>query len=497
MAISSAFSPSRKARGVAQEVVYVNRGAAGTRFRPVRIALVGQGQDGVTYGTTPRQIFSAQDVGIVEGYISPLYIAALSLFPTNGVGVGDIPVTVYPLAQPASGGVKAVGSVTPSGTVSAGKSETHYVKIGNVRSDAIVLVAGDTVAQFISKAISAIAAVSGMPVVASDGTTALTLTCGWEGETGNDVEVETVSPVGAEISLVTVQPTSGAGTVSIAPFTSALGSQWETHVINCLGYLDTTVLAAYEAANEARWAPEVRKPFRVYTGTAEATLATVTAVTEARKTQRTNIICPNPGSKDMPFRIAAEWCKQTAMLASIDPAFDYCLREMGRLSTPAAGSEWSSEKRQAAIIAGCASTDVIDDMVVISDSVTTYHPTGEEPPAYAYDVDIEKLSTVIFNTDLIFMSKEWAGAPLKPDADRVKNPRVKKPKHAKSACFKMFDALGDDAIISDVDYAKENSLFQISSVNPKRLDLRLVFKLSGNTNVISITQEFSYYFGGE
>jgi hypothetical protein len=60
----------------------------------------------------------------------------------------------------------------------------------------------------------------------------------------------------------------------------------------------------------------------------------------------------------------------------------------------------------------------------------------------------------------------------------------------------MFDALGKDVIITDVAYAKENTTVDINGSNPKRLDATVVYKLAGNGNVFSITQEFSFFFGG-
>jgi phage tail sheath gpL-like len=87
--------------------------------------------------------------------------------------------------------------------------------------------------------------------------------------------------------------------------------------------------------------------------------------------------------------------------------------------------------------------------------------------------------------------------PLKPDADRVKNKNAIKPKTVKSAFWSLFDVAGDACIISDVPYAKANSLFEISSVNPKRIDVLAVWKVSGNANVFSVTHEFGFYFGGQ
>jgi phage tail sheath gpL-like len=431
-----------------------------------------------------------------------VYIAGLSLFPSSGRGVGDIPVTLFPLAQPASAGVQAVGDITPTGTVGTGETQVYYVKINNLYSDAIVLVAGDTVAQFISKAITAINAVQGMPVTASDGTIELTLTCGWEGDTGNDIEVEVVSPVDADLTFVTTQPTGGAGTVLVSTFTAALGgSTWYTHVINCNEYTDTTILAALESANETCWGPEIYKPFTVYTGSAEAVLNTMVAAGNARKTQRTVCFITNPGSKDLPFVIASEWCREVALSEALDPAMDYSTdpkknyapRSMLRLTPSVESLQWNSSQRDTAVKAGISTIEVIDGVVCISDTVTTYHPTGEEPPAYQYVVDIAKIAAMLYSAALL--ARAFQSRPMVPDTQRVKNQNGFKPMMAKSAFWALFDAAGDACIIADVEYAKINSQFAISGVNPKRFEILAVWKVSGNVNVTSVTHKFGFYFG--
>ena len=102
---------------------------------------------------------------------------------------------------------------------------------------------------------------------------------------------------------------------------------------------------------------------------------------------------------------------------------------------------------------------------------------------------------MIYNTDLIFNSPNWDGAPLVPDNQAVKNPKAKKPKMALGALYALFDAAALQAIISDPDFAKENSSASIDSTNPKRLNVVEVFKVSGNANVISIDLGFGFYFG--
>jgi phage tail sheath gpL-like len=511
MGISTAFADSRRARGLAQNVVNRNRSLASLKYREPHIALVALGEHGfqvggVDYATTPTRVYSAKDVADLVGDTSPAYLAAMSLFPANGRGVGSIPVTLFPLPHPVTH-VQAIGDITPAGTVGAGETQTYYVKVGNVLSSAIIMVATDTVADFIAAAITAINGVVGMPVIASDGTTKLNLTAGWAGDSANGIVVEVISPADADLTFTIKNigvTTEGSGTISIDTFTAALGmATWFTHVINCNSYTDTTILAAMESANELCWGSEVNKFFTVYNGTCEGTLNTMTAAGTARRTQRTHCFVPNPGANDIPFVVASEWCREVALSELADPAMDYSTdpdrnyapRSMPRLVAPAEASQWTSSNRDTAVKAGVSTVEIIDGVVCISDTVTTYHPTGEDPPAYSYVCDIAKIAAVVFTADYIM--RPMLSRPLKPDADRVKNKNAIKPKTVKSAFWSLFDVAGDACIISDVPYAKANSLFEISSVNPKRIDVLAVWKVSGNANVFSVTHEFGFYFGGQ
>jgi hypothetical protein len=146
-------------------------------------------------------------------------------------------------------------------------------------------------------------------------------------------------------------------------------------------------------------------------------------------------------------------------------------------------------------LAGTSTIEVKDGVVNCSDIITCYHPTGEEPPAYRYCVDIEKIAFMIYNTDLIFNTPEWDGAPLVPNDQTITNPAAKKPRMAEASLYALFDSAAEQAIISDPDFAKLNSSAGINNTNPKRLDVVEVFKVAGNVNVISIDLGFGFFYG--
>jgi phage tail sheath gpL-like len=498
MPVTTAYSSTRVARGVAIKGTHTKLGTIGTRYRPARIAVLAQGNADASYESTKRRIYNEYDVADVEGYGSPAHLIARSLFPEYGGGVGDIPVYMYPLeAQPTSG-AQSAGSITPSIPVAITKTQTHYVTVNNIQSLYFTTVIGDTVATIIDSMVAAINGVAHMPLTATDDTTVCTTEVKWEGLTGDNVYVAVESPIDSEVSFAVVQPTNGADIPDITAALAQVGNAWDTHIINAAcdytGTGSETTLDEYAAFGEGRRDSEVHKPCCVFTGCNEATLATVTAVTDARKTDRTNVILANPGSHDLPCVIAAEAVSQIAQMDNENPAHDYCLRPTNL--TPGLDSAiWTSAQRDTAVKAGCSTMEVRDGVVYLSDTVTCYHPTGEEPPGYRYVVDYAKRCVAINELDLEFGSSKWAGKPLIPDNQESNNPEARKPKHAVAALYRIIDNLSLDAIAADPDYCKENSGASIGTSNPKRLDVKLVMKLSGNTNVISIDYVTGFNYG--
>jgi phage tail sheath gpL-like len=181
--------------------------------------------------------------------------------------------------------------------------------------------------------------------------------------------------------------------------------------------------------------------------------------------------------------------------ADTNPPHDYVGLKATGLNAGPDGNQWTYADRDEAVKKGCSTIEVKDDVINLSDTVTFYHPSGDVLPAYRYVVDIVKLQTIIFNLDLIFSDPSWQGAPLLPDADPTSNRDAKKPRMARAEVASMLDSLGLEAIISDPETAKKNTLAEINGTNPKRLDMVVPVQLSGNTNIISVNLEFGFFFG--
>lgn len=492
MAISTAVDASAVARVIGIKTAFINTKVGDVSILPQQIAVIGQGATASAYSTTKAVVTSAKEAGDAYGYGSPIHLAVLQLLPQNGDGVGSIPVTVFPLEDD-DAGVAAAGDITPSGTVT--KAGTFRVVVNGIQSAQFTVAIGDSVATIIGKMLTAVNGVLQMPVIAANGTTELTLTAKWAGTSGNDIYLAISGPTDTGVTFAITQPTGGLANPDVTTALDQFGSVWYTMVINCLDIADDTALDAYSTFGEGRWGALVRKPLVVFTGHDLATPQLITAITDARSTDRTNVALANPGSVTLPFVSAAGMVSRIATLANNNPACDYGRQSADYIAAGADGLQWDYTQRNTAVAGGASTVEVRDGVVTVSDTVTMYHPTGEEPPAYRYVCDIVKLQNIIYNIDLQFNTADWDGAPLIPDDQVTVNPRAKKPKNAKALFISLANSLGQQAIISDPDYSADNVQCEIDSDNPKRLNSVFPVKVSGNVNIHSIDLNFGFYFG--
>lgn len=492
MAVSSAVDPSAVARVVGIETKFRNLAAGNVFYLPMRGIIVGQGATSVTYSTDKRQIFSSTEAGQVYGFGSPIHIAALELLPPNGDGVGTIPITVYPLVDDA-GGVAAAGDITPA--VTTVEKASYRVKINGIRTQAFLTETTDVVADIITKMVAAVNGTPEAPMIAADGTTTCDFTGKWKGASGNDLYLEIEGPTDKGVTFTFTQPASGATNPAVDSALAQIGDVWETWVVNCLEPGDTTALDKYSEVNEGRWNPLIYKPYMVVTGTSETSVTTAITVPEARKSDRTNIYLPAPGTIDLPCAVAARGVARAIVRAGKNPPFDYARLKLNTIIPGTDAQQWDPAERETAVRGGCSTTQVTDGVVQLGDTITFYHPTGDPTPAYRFAVDQIKLWNIIFNTSILFKNEEWDGAPLIPDDQPTTNADAKKPKMAKAAVAAMIDNLALEAIISDPATAKDTIVAVISSSNPKRLDISFTVQLSGNANIISIDLNFGFYFG--
>jgi phage tail sheath gpL-like len=480
--------------------------AGNVQYLPQRIAVVAQGATASAgYSMAKWTATSANDAGARYGYGSPIHLILRELLPVSGDGIGTIPVDVFPLEDHASG-VAADGSVTPSGT--ATKTATYYARLGGVLSEPFSVASGSVVAATVIAAmITAINAVPHMPVIASDGTTELTLTSKWEGESALDITIEILdgnlekltsgSADGNGVIMTIVAMANGATNPTIDDAIALIGNVWETMLINGLNPDDTAALGTLQTWGEGRWGTLVHKPcvaFTGWTGYGTPTVAAAITIPDARKTDYINCQLVAPGSPNLPCVVAARQVARIAKIAQNNPPTDYGMQIASGLVPGDDGDQWTYTERDQALKGGSSTVEVNDSVVYLGDVVTMYHPDGEVPPAYRYVVDIVKIANIAYNLGLIFASTEWAAAPLIPDSQATVNPNARRPMDAKAAVNGLIDNLALQAIISDPDTAKAATVCVIDSQNPKRLNVTMKVALSGNTNIKDIILQWGFYY---
>lgn len=320
------------------------------------------------------------------------------------------------------------------------------------------------------------------------------LTAKWKGASGNAIYIDVVGE-DLGVTFAVVQPSGGLVNPSVQPALDQIGSVWETMGLNALNVDDDIALDALQTFGEGRWGELVRKPIVFFTGNTATTVADATAISSERRDDRVNAQLVAPGSRNLPFVVAARQLARIAVVANDNPPTDYGSQRATGLVPGPDGQQWSYPERDQAVKAGSSTIEVRDGVVSIGDVITFYRPEGDPTPAYRYVVDVVKLQNVIFNLDLLFAQPEWNGAPLIPDPQPTVNPKARKPKSAVAAVAAMLDSLGLNAIISDPAAAKKKTAASIDAGNPKRLNVQTTVQLAGNTNIISVDLNFGFFFG--
>lgn len=485
-------SHSSISRVTGVEVSYKNFNKGSASSLPQRLAIIGQGNTGITYSTAKYECEgSAIDVAERFGYGSPLHLAVLQLFPTVG-NSASFPVTIYPVeegpeAVAASGNIGVTGTATETGSGS--------VYIGGIKAD-FAVIKDDTASEVMTKIKTAIDGILEMPVTTGVVSENLPLTAKFKGTSGNMITLVVDCSVKG-LTFSTQAMANGAVDGDVSGALEKIGQVWETFVLDLFPYNDTSRLDKFQAWGEDRWGVLNKRPALVAHGCTDD-YSTRTAVTDARPTDYINFLITSVGSRELPFVVAAKGLVSDIITtADKDPASGY----KGLLTSLHAGSDEVQENylvRNMSVNKG-ASTNIKNGSVAeLNDIVTFYHPGNEgKYPSRRYVADLVKLMNVVFNVRLIMEADEMKGAPLIPDKDVVTNPNAVQPKVVKTAFVNLAKSLTEKAILCDADFTKKNLEVDIDSENPKRLNVVFPVKLSGNIEVSSTDVHFGFYLGGK
>jgi phage tail sheath gpL-like len=484
-----------KAGATGISYAYIDPRKNKTAYLPQKVAVIAQGETAAnsSYTTEPWPVTSYSETASKYGSRSPIARMVKKLKPPGGGGLGGIEVTVYPLKDHGSG-VAAAGSVTPSGTLAA----DAYLKlrIDGEESATFKVAKGAVVAGTVVTAMLAACAENPDIPALTSGTTVLNVTQSWKGTTGNTASGMKIEVLGnTQGGIFTIAPfTGGTNNPDVTPAVAQIGSRWETLLINQMEPSDATTLDKYVLWGEPRWGALQHCFAVVVTGSTETNRATITAITDGRKTDRSNLIWSAEGSPTPPFVCAAALVAAIAPTMNNSPCSDFGLLPVDIIPAAAAVQfDWDS--RDYCVKRGLATSEYRDNKCVVGDLVTCYHPTGEEPPAYATLADINKLMNFGNLLKLEFDHRRWRGVAIVADDQTTDDPRARRRKEVLAACYKVTNAGGRMAIVANPKFVNENTTCEIDAGNPKRLNTFIPPPLSSNMNIHNIDVGFSFYFG--
>ena len=223
----------------------------------------------------------------------------------------------------------------------------------------------------------------------------------------------------------------------------------------------------------------------------------MSADTETRLNQKTNVKFPVLGSPSVLVEIAASIAALVTKTKNVDPAQPYYDAIIYGIT---AGNtnivQWSYTERDFIEKRGCSTSFLDKGFIKVGGVRTTYHPVGVDFPGWSLAVDIAKIQLQLTDLDKLFTGPKWVQKILVGDRDEVTNPNARKPSDAKGDIFALIDIWADAGVVVERDFLKENTFTEIDPNNSKRLNVVVPSLLSGDARIRSVDLKFSTEVGG-
>lgn len=477
---------------------------------PQRIAVLGEANT-LNQGTldlTPRLITSAIEAGEFYGFGSVLYQQFRILRARSGDTTGGIPTFAYPQAE-AGGAASKILTITITGTANA--SVTHSVEIAGREfldggSFSFTVLKGETEDEIGFKIRDAINNVTGAIVTATvvNGVTTfiVTLESKWKGETADGIKVRVITNDNdAGLTYVVATTQSGVGDPSIAAALTSFDDNWNTLVLNPYGISKLDELEAHNGIPDpenpsGRYIGEIFKPYIALFGSVLQDKDAIAAITDPRKDEVTNALCPAPNSFGMPYEAAANMATVWVRIAQDKPrldASDSFYPDMPGLGSNENIGDMSDYNNRDFLVKKGASTVIFNGRYRVEDFITTYHKEGEEPANFRYVSNLN----IDFNFRFRYLSDEAihvVGKVIAGDNDIIDVPDVIKPKQWKALVGELVDTLVSEALITDAEFTKTSLVVSKAGINPDRLDTTFSYKRRSYGRILSTTAEAGFSF---
>lgn len=480
-----------------------------TKNRPEKIVCIGTVQTGknVKFNKPVLASGSADDIGILFGFGSPLHRMAKKLFPIAGNGSN---VDTYFLPVPAPKTASAEVQTITVTAESVAKSFNGYIKFRDLPFEAAADIAGKvatiyqknpaksprkTVLNSFETSYIPFTLVKGMkpneiiqslfdtlieeislpfiPAIDETNANVLKLTSKWAGSDSKfyieivdqDKHQISVAEYGVEFALQTIEQAAGEGIIS----DDALNSIDEEFEV-------TRVISEYGSTNVLDKLKEYFDAFREPL-TAQYVICYSSIEAPEHETLK--------GTYDKEKLIALGTARRDD-LVNVQIVGDY-----GNLR------KLKYKARNQLLNAGFSHLiKRPDDSYILMDLVTFYHPIGKKNPLYRFDRDVTVVANCAYRLmDKFKNSAKWASAILVADNDVTSNPATKKLKDVKAEVNSIISGLGKDGFVADYVNAQKNTKVEIDKSNPNRVNINPRFNISGIARIFDITNFVSFFFG--
>lgn len=452
--------------------------------------------------TAAKEVTSADQAGTLYGFGSPTHGIMRILRPVNGGGVQGIPTIVMPQAQ-APGALSKKIRITASGTATG--NGVHTIKIaGRTGLDGgsydINIESGDSIATIHNKIEDVVNAVLSSPVIATDFGYDADLETKWKGLTANDLQVSVDNngnALGISYAVSVVQ--AGQATPSISAALALFQNEWNTIVINSYGTHSTTMglLEQFNGRPDpenptGRFVGIVFKPFIAITG---SVADDPSSITDSRLNDCTIAIAPAPGSAGFPFEAAANIAVLFARQSQDAPNGDILNKSYPDMPAPIdIGTMADYNSRDAIVKKGCSTVELNAGVYRVKDFVTTYHPTGENPPQYRWCRNLMLDFNVRYGYFLL-EQQFVVGYTIVNDDAEVNAPKVIKPKNWKQEISQYAVDLVSRALVADANFMQASITVGISSTNPDRIATFFRYQRTGTARIASTEAQAGFNFG--
>lgn len=512
MGISNAVLLGAVARVIGTSIEFVDLRSIPQRA-PIQVAIFAPPNiagEATVEANKAFDFISAKEVGDEMGYDSPAYRVARMLRPQFGGGASTIRTVVFPIIPTGPAAATDVLAINlAAGTPT--KNTTHVLNVNGRRLPFSVLVVDTptTLADRIKETLDAAITVNPVTSVvelAVVNDIDITLTAGWNGASGNGINITVEADDPAGVIYTNPVMAGGVGVFDVTAALANFGETWYNLVINACDPAET-VLDQFENFNGSpetklgRWEPTTMLPYIALYGTLDSDKDTVTAVPDTRKLDATNQKSPAPGSPGFDFESAGAYALQMILTASANPPQAYSALPLLDMPVPddpsAVGDFGTYEGRDFIEKKGVSTAILKGDQYVIEDVNMHYHPDGIDPTASPYFRAVHifgRTFNVIFQYKLkvetVLMNKI-----LVDDVRKTTNTNAIDPAKWGSVVRDFIDDLETQGITTDAAASRATVQTGISELNPEKVETSFQLTYSNNVRQGDSTLRFGFNFG--